>query len=106
MLIDMDENGRMRELNDIDYRERFDLKWNEFTPQEQLAIDAEINRLLDALRDDPDPKWGSIMNTPAATSISARAVRALPSSRHCWTLGISAPPSQSESSRGDTTGLK
>ena len=63
MLMDMDEYGGMRELNNIDYHGRFDLKWNEFTPQERQAIDAEINCLLDSLRDDPDPKWGSIMNT-------------------------------------------
>jgi hypothetical protein len=63
MLRDIDENGGVRELDDIDYRERFDSKWNEFTPLEQRAIDTEINRLLDALRDDPDPNWGSIMNT-------------------------------------------
>lgn len=63
MLRDIDENGGVRELDDIDHRERFDSKWNEFTPQEQRAIDTEIERLLDALRDDPDPNWGSIMNT-------------------------------------------
>ncbi|HMO16257.1 MAG TPA: hypothetical protein PKD64_18690 [Pirellulaceae bacterium] len=63
MLTDIDERGGVRELHDIDYRERFDLMWNEFTNVEQLAIDAEIERLLDALVRDPDPKWGAIMNT-------------------------------------------
>ena len=63
MLRDIDENGGVREMHDIDYRERFDRKWNEFTAEEQRAIDTEINRLLDALIDDPDPNWGSIMNT-------------------------------------------
>ncbi|MGH7136427.1 MAG: hypothetical protein ACREHD_11855 [Pirellulales bacterium] len=63
MLRDIDENGGMRELDDIDHRERFDRKWNEFTPVEQGAIDAEIKRLLDALIHHPDPNWGSIMNT-------------------------------------------
>jgi len=63
MLRDMDENGGVREMHDIDYRERFDRKWNEFTAEEQQTIDIEINRLLDALTDDPDPNWGSIMNT-------------------------------------------
>ncbi len=63
MLIDIDENGGMREMDDIDYRERFDRKWDEFTPEEQQDIDAEIKRLLDALIDNPDPQWGSIMNT-------------------------------------------
>ncbi len=63
MLRDIDENGGVRDMDDIDYRERFDRKWNEFTPEAQRAIDTEINRLLDALIDDPDPNWGSIMNT-------------------------------------------
>jgi hypothetical protein len=63
MLMDIDENGGMREMHDIDYRDRFDRKWNEFTAAEQQAINAEISRLLDALIDDPDPTWGSIMNT-------------------------------------------
>lgn len=63
MLRDIDENGGVRDLDDIDHRQRFDSKWNEFTPHEQLAIDSEVERLLDALIDDPDPNWGSIMNT-------------------------------------------
>jgi hypothetical protein len=63
MLRDMDEKGGIRELKDIDYRRQFNDKWREFTPEEQGAIDAEIRRLLDALRDSPDPLWGSIMNT-------------------------------------------
>jgi hypothetical protein len=63
MLKDIDEKGGIREMDDIDYRERFDRKWREFTPGEQLAIDTEIIRVLDALINDPDPNWGSIMNT-------------------------------------------
>lgn len=63
MLNDIDENGGVREMHDIDYRERFDRKWNEFTTEEQQVIDTEINRLLDALVNKPDPNWGSIMNT-------------------------------------------
>lgn len=63
MLNDIDENGGVRELQDIDYRERFDSKWSEFTAKERHVIDAEINHLLDALIDDPNPNWGSIMNT-------------------------------------------
>jgi hypothetical protein len=63
MLRDIDENGGVREMDDIDYRERFDRKWNEFTPRERRAIDAEIQKLLDALIAAPDPQWGSIMNT-------------------------------------------
>lgn len=63
MLRDIDENGGMREMDDIDYRDQFDRKWSEFTAKEQRAIDAEIKRLLDALIDNPDPIWGSIMNT-------------------------------------------
>ena len=59
----MDEKGGIRELKDIDYRAQFDRKWGEFTSDERRAIDAEIEHLLDALRDSPDPHWGSIMNT-------------------------------------------
>ena len=59
MLKDMDEKGGIREMSDIDYRAEFDRKWSEFTAAEQQAIDAEIARLLDALRDCPDPLWGS-----------------------------------------------
>ncbi len=53
----------MREMHDIDYRERFDKKWNEFTEAEQQAINAEISCILDSLIEAPSPKWGSIMNT-------------------------------------------
>ena len=63
MLKDIDEKGRTRELKDIDYRNPFDTKWDEFTSEEQEAIDTEIQRLLDALKNSPDPLWGSIMNT-------------------------------------------
>lgn len=63
MLRDIDERGRVRDMHDIDYRHRFDSKWNEFTREEQRVIDTEIDRLLDALIHDPNPNWGSIMNT-------------------------------------------
>jgi hypothetical protein len=59
----MNESGGMRDMDDIDYRERFDSKWDEFEPEEQEAIDAEIKRLLDELISNPNEKWGSIMNT-------------------------------------------
>jgi hypothetical protein len=62
-LLDIDDKGAVRELADIEYRTEFDRKWGEFTPEEQRAMDAEIGRLLDALRVSPDPLWGSIMNT-------------------------------------------
>jgi hypothetical protein len=55
MLKDIDKRGHMREMHDIDFREQFDRKWNEFTPEEQRAIITEIDRLLDALIDNPDP---------------------------------------------------
>ena len=76
-MIDLREQvpfGVMREMHDIAFRDRFDRKWNEFTPKEQRAIDAEIKRLLDALIDAPDPQWGSIMNTsiPASSSCSMK----------------------------------
>src|ERR1700722_6777565 len=63
MLKDIDENGGARMMQDIDYRDRFDAKWDEFTKEEQDDIDNEINRLLDALIHEPVPTWGSIMNT-------------------------------------------
>ena len=63
MLNDIDENGGTRVMDDIDYRQRFDRKWNEFTAAEQQAIDNEIERLLDEVRDNPDPYWGSILCT-------------------------------------------
>jgi hypothetical protein len=63
MLKDIDENGGVRDMYDIDYRERFDKKWSEFKANEQHAIDTEINHLLDLIINDPDPNWGSIMNT-------------------------------------------
>jgi hypothetical protein len=63
MLKDIDERGGMRDMKDIDYRQRFDKKWEEFPLEEQQAIDAEITRLFDALGNSPDPLWGSILNT-------------------------------------------
>jgi len=63
MLRDIDENGGTREMLDIDYREQFEMIWNRFTPDEQRAIDNEIRRLIDALIENPDRTWGSIMNT-------------------------------------------
>lgn len=63
MLRDIDENGGMRDMDDIDHREAFDRKWNEFTPEEQQAMNTEIKRRLDTIVDAPDPNWGSIMNT-------------------------------------------
>jgi hypothetical protein len=81
LLKDIDEKGGMRELRDIDYREGFDRKWNEFSLDEQQAIDAEVTRLLDALRDSPDPLWGSIMNT----SIKGGKVNPFNGLRSDWT---------------------
>jgi hypothetical protein len=63
VLRDMDEKDSVRELKDIEYRPQFDRKWREFTSEEQRAIDDGIERLLGALRDSPDPLWGSMMNT-------------------------------------------
>jgi hypothetical protein len=62
MLRDIDESGGVREMHNIVYRDEFDRRWNEFTPDEQRSIDTEIERLLDALVDKPDPIWGSITN--------------------------------------------
>ena len=82
MLKDMDEKGAMREMNDIDYRSQFDKKWKEFPPEEQQAINAEIARVLDALRDSPDLLWGSIMNT----SIEGGKVNPFNGLRGDWTV--------------------
>jgi len=81
LLKDIDEKGGTRELRDIDYREEFDRKWNEFSLDEQQEIDAEVTRLLDALRDSPDPLWGSIMNT----SIEGGKVNPFNGLRGDWT---------------------
>jgi len=81
MLRDIDEKGRTRDLTDIDYRQQFNTKWAEFPPEEQQAINAEITRLLDALRDSPDPLWGSIMNT----SIEGGKVNPFNGLRGDWT---------------------
>ena len=42
MLIDIDEAGGMREMHDIDYREHFDKKWNEFTKAKKQAINLKL----------------------------------------------------------------
>ena len=62
-LTDMDDKGRTRKLRDLDYREEFDRKWTEFTPEEQRAIDEAIAQKLDAIAESPNKNWGSIMNT-------------------------------------------
>ena len=80
-LLDIDDKGGARDLDDIDYRAEFDRKWREFTPDEQSAMEAEIARLLDALRDSPDPLWGSIMNT----SIEGGKVNPFNGLRGDWT---------------------
>ena len=53
----------MRELTDLDYRDEFDRKWGEFSPQERPAIDREIARRIDELVTSPNANWGSILNT-------------------------------------------
>ena len=63
MLRDIDASGGVREMHDIDYREQFDKKWDQFSDDEKESIDTEIKRLLDMLAEAHDPKWGSIMNT-------------------------------------------
>jgi hypothetical protein len=62
-LQDIDEKGGMRPVPDLDYRKDFDDKWDEFTPEEQQAMNDEIERKLNELVIAPNPKWGSIMNT-------------------------------------------
>lgn len=59
MLTDIDAKGGTRELLDIDYREQFDRNGMS-SPNQKMAIDAEIARLLDALVNTPDQKWVSV----------------------------------------------
>lgn len=44
MLKDIDEQGRTRNLRDIDHCSEFDRKWRGITAEERSAIDAEIER--------------------------------------------------------------
>ncbi len=41
-LRDMDEQGHMRVLTDLDHREEFNQRWDAFTPAEQRRIDDDI----------------------------------------------------------------
>jgi hypothetical protein len=62
-LRDIDENGNAREVLQLDHKRDFDRVWHSIPSQERDAIEAEINRRLDALIQSPDPNWGSITNT-------------------------------------------
>lgn len=63
MLKDIDEKGGSRDLTELDYQDRFDERWNLYTPEEQQAITLEMDNKLNELAAAPDTLWGSIMNT-------------------------------------------
>ena len=62
-LKEIDENGRTWDVPALEHRAEFDSTWLVMTQDQRDAIEAEINRRLDQLLDDPDPNWGSITNT-------------------------------------------
>ena len=63
MLRDIDEKGNVRDIRKLEHRDDFDKKWNEFTLEEQRAMNVTIDDTLTALIENPSAKWGSIMNT-------------------------------------------
>ena len=62
-LKEIDENGRTWDVPALEHRAEFDSTWLVMTQDQRDAIEAEINRRLDQLLNDPDPNWGSITNT-------------------------------------------
>jgi hypothetical protein len=62
-LRDIDSNGGVRDVKAIDYPDEFNRRWNLIQAQQQTAIVDEISRRLDDLLANPNPNWGSVMNT-------------------------------------------
>jgi hypothetical protein len=62
MLMDMTESGRLHEVKDLEYREEFDLKWNQLTLGQRDGIDNHVSSILNDLVNSPDANWGSITN--------------------------------------------
>jgi hypothetical protein len=62
-LRDIDDKGHPRDVPMLDHLADFNRTWNLISLPERQAIEAEINRRLDALLSSPNPRWGSIMNT-------------------------------------------
>ena len=80
-LEDMTETGGLRTVLELEYVEDFNAKWRQYTPDEQAAINAEINARLDELVATPDARWGSITNT----SIEGGRVNPFNGKRGDWT---------------------
>jgi hypothetical protein len=62
-LRDIDFNGGIRDVKAIDYPEDFNRRWDLIPPEQRTAMLDEINRRLDHLLANPNPNWGSVMNT-------------------------------------------
>lgn len=62
-LTDIDEKGGVRDITHLDHETDFNRQWNLISPQQQAAIEREINQRLDDLLSSPHPNWGSITNT-------------------------------------------
>lgn len=64
MLQDIDEEGQMRRLTELDHQQEFNAVWeNRFTDDERRAMVAAIDSKLHQLIHAPNKQWGSIMNT-------------------------------------------
>ena len=86
-LKEMDDNGRTWEVPALEHRAEFDRTWHVMTQEERDTIDAEINRRLDHLINEPDPNWGSITNT----SIEGGRTNAGAGMRGYWTGTVFEP---------------
>jgi hypothetical protein len=62
-LREISEKGETYDVAGLSHQREFDLVWRSITPNDRIAIEAEINRRLDLLVTSPDPSWGSITNT-------------------------------------------
>ena len=62
-LREIGEDGSVHEVSGISHKREFDRVWLLIPSSRRIAIEAEINRRLDALIASPDPNWGSITNT-------------------------------------------
>ena len=80
-LEDMTETGGLRTVLELEYVEDFNAKWRQYTPDEQAAINAEINARLDELVATPDARWPVITNT----SIEGGRVNPFNGKRGDWT---------------------
>jgi hypothetical protein len=63
MLREVKDNGATYRVDELEGSPEFNRRWNLLSLEEQVTIEAEINRRLDELVNSPDPNWGSITNT-------------------------------------------